>query len=181
MQLNTYNNAWFYPGANKLKCILWYVVNAIFFNSYFLPISGVKIFILRLFGCTIGKGVVIKPKVNIKYPWNIEIGNYTWIGENVWLDSLTSIKIGKNVCLSQGAFILTGNHNYKLATFDLIVKMVEIEDEVWIGAKSIICPGVICGKQSVLTLGSIATSNLEGNTIYSGSPAIKIKKRYTNS
>lgn len=74
---------------------------------------GFKIWMLRKFGAKIGKGVFIKPLVNIKYPWNLDIGDYTWIGENVWIDNLTQVKIGSNVCISQGAMLLCRNHNYK--------------------------------------------------------------------
>ena len=59
-------------------------------RSWF-PISGFKRFLLRLFGAKIGKGVVIKPCVNIKYPWKLRIGNYVWIGENVWIDNLDTV------------------------------------------------------------------------------------------
>ncbi|MDZ7624210.1 MAG: hypothetical protein U5J96_07185 [Ignavibacteriaceae bacterium] len=83
--------------------------------------NSFKIFALRFFGAKVGKGVIIKPCVNIKYPWFLEIGDNVWIGEEVWIDNLGKVKIGNNVCLSQGALLLCGNHNYKKETFDLIV------------------------------------------------------------
>jgi putative colanic acid biosynthesis acetyltransferase WcaF len=178
MQLNTYNNSWYHPGANKLVCIIWYITNAVFFDSYLMPISSIKVSILRLFGCTVGQGVVIKPKVNIKYPWNITIGNCVWIGEEVWLDSLATIEIKDHVCISQGAYLLTGNHNYKKQSFDLMVLPITLETGSWIGAKSVVCPGVHCATNAILTAGSIATKNLEANTIYQGNPAEKIRMRY---
>jgi putative colanic acid biosynthesis acetyltransferase WcaF len=67
------------------------------------------------------RGVNIKPGVHVKYPWNLKIGEFTWIGEDVWIDNLVKVDIGSNVCLSQGAMLLTGNHNYKKTTFDLMV------------------------------------------------------------
>ena len=179
MHLNTYNNSWYSPGANKFICILWYITNAIIFNSYLMPISSIKVSILRFFGSSIGEGVVIKPKVNIKYPWNLTIGNYVWIGEEVWLDSLATIEIKDNVCISQGAYLLTGNHNYKKASFNLMVLPITLEDGVWIGAKSIVCPGVQCGKEAILSAGSVATKNLIANTIYQGNPAEVVRMRYS--
>ncbi len=61
------------------------------------PFSGLKCSILRLFGAKIGKKVVIKPGVNVKYPWFLEIGDFSWIGEDVWIDNLGKVKIGANV------------------------------------------------------------------------------------
>lgn len=174
--LSKFNNSWYNPGASWLTRVMWYCSNACFFNSYF-PFYSVKIFLLRLFGAKIGRCVVIKPKVNIKYPWNIIVGDNAWIGENVWLDSLGKINIGANSCLSQGAMLITGNHNYKKSEFDLIVGDIIFEEGVWIGTGAIVCAGVTCKSHSVLTAGSVATAHLEAYSIYQGNPAVKIKDR----
>lgn len=174
--LSKFNNSWYKPGANFLVRGLWYMTNMAYFRSGF-PFSGVKRFWLKVFGAKVGKGVVIKPHVSIKYPWKLTIGDNSWIGENVWIDNLTQVSIGKNVCLSQGAFLLTGNHNYKKSTFDLMVEPIALEDGVWIGAKSTVCPGVTCKSHSVLSVGSVATSDLEAFSIYNGNPAVKIRDR----
>lgn len=104
-----------------IKGFIWYFVNVLFFINPMNPISGLKVFLLRLFGAKIGKGVVIKPGVNIKYPWLLTIGNNVWIGEKVWIDNLDNVTIANDVCISQDAILLCGNHNYKKSTFDLIV------------------------------------------------------------
>ena len=174
--LSTYNNDWYHPG-NIFKRGIWYVVNLLFFKSSFCPFSGFKRMLLRYFGANIGKGVVIKPNVNIKYPWLLQIGDYTWIGENVWIDNLGMVSIGSNVCISQGAFLVGGNHDFTKTTFDLIVKPIILEDGVWIGAKSIVCGGAICHSHSLLTVGSIVSGVLEPYSIYTGNPAVKIKER----
>lgn len=175
--LSQYDNSWYNTGGNTLKRFIWYFCNIIFMKNGWNISSSLKIIILSLFGAKIGKGIVIKPCVNIKYPWNLEIGDYTWIGENVWIDNLVKVKIGSNVCLSQGAMLFCGNHNYKLSTFDLIVGEITIEDGVWIGAKSIVCPNVTCKSHSVLAVNSVATKEMEPYSIYQGTPATKIRNR----
>lgn len=176
VNLNTYSNNWYNPG-NKIKIISWYFTNILILKTM-LPISSaIKVKILQLFGAKIGSGVVIKPNVNIKYPWLLRIGDYCWIGEGVWVDNLAMVTIGNNVCLSQGAYLLTGSHNYKKETFDLIVGEITLEDGVWIGAKAIVCPNVICKSHSVLSAGSVATKELEELGIYQGNPAMWKRKR----
>jgi putative colanic acid biosynthesis acetyltransferase WcaF len=133
--------------------------------------------LLRLFGAKVGKGVVIKPRVRIKYPWFLKIGNHVWLGESVWIDNLAEVKIGDHACVSQGAMLLCGNHNYKKSSFDLIVKPIVLEEGAWVGAQSVVCPGVILYSHSILTVGSVASSNLESYFIYSGNPAVKIRER----
>jgi putative colanic acid biosynthesis acetyltransferase WcaF len=115
--------------------------------------------------------------VNVKYPWNLSIGDEVWIGENVWLDSLVMITIGSNVCLSQGAVLLTGSHNYKKTSFDLITGPIVLEDGVWIGAGAIVNQGITARSHAVLAAGSVATKNLEAYSIYQGNPAVKIRTR----
>lgn len=174
--LSQFNNAWYKPGGNAVKRVLWYFVNAAFVNSV-MPVSSIKIFWLRLFGAKIGSNVLVKPKVNIKYPWRLKVGNNVWIGECVWIDNLDDVEIGNNVCLSQGAMLLCGNHNYSKSTFDLITGKIVLEDGVWIGAKAVVCPGTTAKTHSVLTVGSVAVGELEAYTIYSGNKAIKVKTR----
>ncbi|MBV6641972.1 MAG: putative colanic acid biosynthesis acetyltransferase [Cyclobacteriaceae bacterium] len=174
--LSKYDNSWFNPG-NGLKRTLWYFTNILFFKNAWNPSSGLKVLLLRLFGAKVGKGVRVNPSVNIKYPWFLEIEDHTWIGENVWIDNLTTVKIGSNCCLSQGAMLLTGNHNYKKSTFDLIIKSIILEDGAWVGAKAVVCPGVTMKSHSILSVGSIATKDLEAYGIYKGNPALKVKER----
>lgn len=165
------------PQKNFILRILWYFTNELFFKSSFFFSNKIKIILLKIYGARISKKVLIKPNVNIKYPWNLSIGYNTWIGEGVWIDNLEMVEIGKNVCISQGALLLTGNHNYKLSTFDYMGKQIKIEDGVWIGAKSVVCPGVICKSHSVLSVGSVANCNLSEYTIYLGNPAVEVRKR----
>lgn len=174
--LSKYNNKWYNPG-NKLSSFLWFILNAIFLQSKLNPFSGLKVLLLRIFGAEIGKGVVIKPGVNVKYPWKLILGDHVWIGEDVWIDNLDDVIIGSNVCLSQGVLLLCGNHNYKKLTFDLRVGKIIIEEGVWIGAKSIVTQNVICESHSVLAVNSVASSNLDPYTIYRGNPAIKVGDR----
>jgi len=175
--LSKFNNSWYESGGKMIKRFCWYFINIIFFMCPLNPISTLKVHLLRLFGARIGKGVLIKPSVNIKYPWNLIIGNFVWIGENVWIDNLAPIIIGNNVCLSQGAMLLTGNHNYKKVAFDLMIGRIILEDGVWVGAKSVVCPGVTCKSHSVLSVNSVATKDLDAYQVYQGNPCIKIRER----
>ncbi len=175
--LSKYTTADYKTGGGPLKRLLWYVVNVLFFINPLCPVSRIKVFLLRLFGAKVGVGVNIKPAVNIKYPWKLSIGDHCWIGERAWIDNLADVKIGSNCCISQGAMLLCGNHNFKSETFDLITLPIVLEDGAWIGAHSIVCPGVTCHSHSVLAVNSVATRDMEAYHIYQGNPAQKVKER----
>ena len=177
VDLSTFNNECYKTGGSLFKRCLWFILNKLVIRSYILPSSSFKIFFLRLFGATIGKSVVIRPGVNIKFPWRLTIGDNSWIGENVWIDNLESVQIGSNVCISQGALILSGNHDYKSTSFDLLIAPIVLEEGVWIGAKAIVCQAVTIKSHAVLTTGSIATSDLEPYSVCKGNPAKKYRER----
>jgi len=174
--LSKYSNDWYQTGGSLLKRTVWYCLSACFLSSFF-PFNGFKIGLLRLFGARIGKGVVVKPRVSIKYPWNLSLGDHVWIGERVWIDNLALVTIGSNSCLSQDAFVFCGNHNYKKTAFDLMTQAVTLEEGVWIGARAVVCPGVTCYSHAVLAAGSVATRDLEAFSVYQGNPAVKMKER----
>ncbi|MEE1945159.1 WcaF family extracellular polysaccharide biosynthesis acetyltransferase [Pedobacter sp. KR3-3] len=166
----------FNPGASALKITCWYLTSMLFFRSGLMPISSVLVFLLRLFGAKIGKDVRIKPYIYVHYPWKLSVGDYSWLAE-CRIENLDQVNIGNNVCVSQQAMLLTGNHDYKKTGFDLITKPITLEDGVWIGAKAIVCPGIKAHSHAVLTVGSIATKDLAAYSIYQGNPAVKVKDR----
>lgn len=177
VSLSAFDGSNFNKGAGILKATLWYFVNALIVRASWCPFMGVKIRLLRLFGAKIGKGLVIKNNVTIKSPWNLVVGDDCWLGENCWLDNLDRITIGSNVCISQGAMLLTGNHDYTLYNMPYRNAPIVIEDGAWIGAKTTVCPGVTVHRNAILTVGSIATKDLEADGIYQGNPARKIRER----
>lgn len=177
VRLNNFDGSNFNKGAGFLKITLWYFVNAFIVRASWNPFKGIKVFFLRLFGAKIGKGLVIKNNVIIKSPWNFVIGDDCWIGENVWIDNLDKVTIGSNVCISQGAMLLTGNHDYTAPSMPYRNAPIVIEDGAWIGAQTTVCPGVAVHRNAILTVGSVATKDMEENGIYQGNPAVKIRER----
>lgn len=178
VDLSRFNNtATFDPGAGFVKRTLWYFTNALFFINPRFPFRSPKPGLLRLFGARVGKGVVIHPGVNIKFPWKLEIGDHSWIGQGVWLDNLDKLSIGNNVVISQRAMIIQGSHDYKKVDYPTFTKPVVLEDGCWIGAGAIVTLGVTVKSHSVLAVGSVATKDLEAYTVYQGNPAQPVRER----
>jgi putative colanic acid biosynthesis acetyltransferase WcaF len=164
-------------GASRIKQVCWYLVNIIFFKNPFNILSSVKVTLLRWFGARLGRGVVVKPAVNIKYPWKLQVGDHSWIGEDVWIDNLSDVIIGNNVTLSQGSLLLTGSHDHSRTSFDFLSYPIVLEDGVWIGAKAVVGGGITCRTHSILGINSVAEKDLEPFIIYKGNPAVPVLKR----
>lgn len=175
--LSKYTNKEYNPGRKLLTRFVWMLQSRVIIETWFSWPYALKRFLLRIFGANIGKRVIIKPKVCVKYPWKLQVGDNCWLGEGVWIDNLCEVKIGNNVCISQGAYLTTGSHDHTKSTFDLIVKPIIIEDGVWIGAKSIILPGSIIKSHAVIAAGAVFSGVAKPYTVYIGNPATAVYKR----
>ncbi len=156
---------------------LWWITEALLFNSSPQFFYKWRILLLKIFGAKIGKGVLIRSSVHIQFPWKIEIGDYSWIGDEVVLYSLDDIVIGKNVVVSQRSYICTGTHDYNESTFPIISKKVIIEDECWIATDVFIGLGVTIKKGTIVGARSSVFHSLPPNMICFGTPAKPIKSR----
>lgn len=166
-----------YKAGPSWKVLLWFFVNYYIFDSSLPWPYGFKKFLLELFGAKVGTGLVIKPKVRIKNPWRLVIGDHCWIGESVWIDNLADVTIGSHVSISQGAMLLTGNHDYTVPDFPYRLGEIKLANGVWIGARAVVCPGISCGSHAILTVGSVATKALDAWGIYAGNPASFVRVR----
>lgn len=178
MQLDTFNNTSFDRGRPAWMEGLWLLVQWLLVHSW-IPGSAHRLALLRLFGATIGSGVVIKPGLKVKFPWKLTVGNHSWLGEDLWIDNLEAVRIGNHCCISQGVYFCTGSHNWYRSDFALIVKPIVIADHVWISAKSVIGPGVTVEENCVITLASVVTGRLPERMICSGNPCKPVKERKT--
>lgn len=156
--------------ASKLKEASWYLVKVFFFLSALPYPASFKVWLLRIFGARIGERVNIKPRVNIHMPWKLEVGDDVWIGEEVFILNFEKVRIGSNVTVSQRAFLCCGNHDFREPSMPYRNAPITLEDGAWVGAASFIGPGVNVGVDTVVAAGSVVTSSLPPNGVYSGNP-----------
>lgn len=165
-------------GASRFKESIWYIVKMLFFLTPIPVPQIIKAVFLSWFGAKIGKGIIIKPRVNIHMPWKLELGDDSWIGEEVFILNFEPVKIGKNVCISQRAFLCGGNHDYLDPAFKYRNGPITIQDGAWVGANCFVGPNITIGTDTVVAAGSVVTSNLTPNSVYKGNPACRVKNRW---
>ena len=157
---------------------LWYLVKCAFFLSPLPWPSGWKTGLLRAFGAKVGQAVVIKPRVNIHFPWKLEIGDHVWIGEEVFILNFESVQIGSHACISQRAFLCGGNHDYRDPGFRYRNGPIQIGAGAWVGAQVFVAPNVALGTDCVVSAGSIVTKSLPAGFVCAGNPCVAIKSRW---
>jgi putative colanic acid biosynthesis acetyltransferase WcaF len=181
VRLHSFDNSWYTPGRSLPYQLAWFFLGLPLLRSALIPSSAFRVRLLRFFGASVGDGVVIKPGVRVKYPWRLTIGNDCWLGEDCWIDNLADVQIGSNVCISQGAYFCTGNHDWTDPAFGLIVKPITLHDGSWAGAKSVLAPGVTLGECSIASAGSVVTKDIPPFEIHGGNPAVFVKRRRIES
>ncbi|MCL4840457.1 MAG: WcaF family extracellular polysaccharide biosynthesis acetyltransferase [Bryobacteraceae bacterium] len=175
--LRRFDNSWYEPGASVIVRVLWFFFGAPLVRWPLNPSGALKRAVLRLFGAVIGAGVVLKPGLRVKYPWRLKVGEAAWIGEGVWIDNLADVEIGAHACLSQEAYLCTGNHDWTDPAFSLIVKGIRIGRGAWVGARALIGPGVDVGEHGIASMGSVVLKDIPPFQVYSGNPAQFAKHR----
>ena len=174
IDLSQFDNSKFSRGASRLKEALWVSVKCICFQMPVPLPSNLRCSLLRLFGANVGRGVVIRSRVNITFPWRLSIGDHSWIGEGVEILSLAPVIIGSHVCISQRAFLCTGSHDFSSSSFDLITEPIRISDHCWIAANTIVCPGVTIEKGAMVGAGVTVTKDVApGTRLLPIKPAIR--------
>ena len=170
VDLRRYDQSWFDPGKPKWLILLWWLVQAIAFpltlHSHHAPRRG----LLRLFGARIGKGVVIRPTARFTYPWKVEIGDYSWVGDDVVFYSLDWIRVGQHCVISQKSYLCTGSHDHQDPTFGLKTAPIMLENGVWLATDVFVGPGVTVGANTVVGARSSVFSNLPSQHICLGTP-----------
>ena len=142
----------------KLILLAW-IFTSKFLSSKFVN-SRVRSSGIRIFGAQVGKNCTLKSGIKVMYPWNLEIGDDCWIGEEVWFISHEKIKIGSNVCISQRSIICSGGHDYRSVSLEYAHKPIEIKDGAWVCLDAKVLPGVTIGECSVVSAGEVARKSV---------------------
>jgi putative colanic acid biosynthesis acetyltransferase WcaF len=122
-------------------------------------------------------GCRIKPGLRVKFPWRLVLGDHCWLGEAVWIDNLAPVSLGDRVCLSQGAYLCTGNHDFRSLGFDLVAQPILIGSQAWVAARAVLAPGTRVGAGAVVGLGAVASGEIAPAVIVRGNPAVVVGPR----
>ena len=134
-------------------------------------------FLLRCFGASVGRHVHVYASARIYYPWNLVIGDWSSVGEDVLVYNLGLVKIGGRATVSQRGHLCAGTHDYESRELPLLKMPITIADEAWICADAFVSPGVTVGEGAVVGARAVVTKNVAPWTVVAGNPAREIKKR----
>lgn len=170
VDLRAYDQSWFDRGRPGWFVLLWWLVQETTFPLTPQPLHFLRRFILKLFGARLGRGVSIRPTARFTYPWKVEIGDYSWVGDDVVFYSLDRIRVGEHCVISQKSYLCTGSHDAQDRAFGLVVNPIAIGNGAWIAADCFIGPGVQIGANALIGARSSVFSNMPEGQVCWGTP-----------
>ncbi len=159
-----------------LKRIAW-SIGSIVFRLTPRPLFGARRLLLTLFGARVGRNVHVYPSAVVYFPWNLQIGDDSAIGENALVYNLGPLLIGNRVTISQRAHLCGGSHDYTDSTMPLLKSPIEIGDDAWVCADAFVGPGVLIGVGAVVAARAVVTKDVHPWTVVAGNPASLVKAR----
>jgi putative colanic acid biosynthesis acetyltransferase WcaF len=163
--------------SDLLRRALWECVQLPFYPLRPRGLSWMRVALLRMFGAKIGKNVLICGGVRVHVPWNLELGDYTAIGDKVEIYNLAPIRIGAHTTVSQHTYLCASSHDYTRSDFPLYSLPITVGAQAWIAAGAFVAPGVTIGEGSVVGARSVVLRDIPPWTVAAGNPCRLIKPR----
>ena len=141
----------------------WLLIRPVF-KQWWMP-RAARVAILRSFGAQIGERVLIRHDVHIHWPWNLVVGDDSWIGERSWLLNLETVIIGPNTCISQEVLLCTGSHKRHERGFDSDHAPILVGESVWLAARSTVLRGVSIGDRAVVGATALVSEDVPADAM----------------
>jgi putative colanic acid biosynthesis acetyltransferase WcaF len=165
-----------YSFGEMIRRVLWALAQPLFRFSP-RPCFGWRRFLLRCFGAKIGRNVHVYPSATIYFPWNMEAGDESAIGEYAFIYNLGRVTIGARATISHCAHLCAGTHDHTKSDFPLVRPPIMIGPEAWICAEAFVGPGVAIGEGAIVGAGSVVMKDVKPWMIVVGNPARESKRR----
>lgn len=176
-QIATLRNTSPVPRNERVRRLLWSMVQATFYRGSFHTWSGWRATLLRAFGARVGRQCTIRRTSRVYYPWKLVLGDFSSLGDAAEVYNLGPVTIGQRVTVSQEAYLCAGTHDYTRITMPLVTMPITIGDDAWICARAFVGPGISIGEGAIVAACAVAVKDVPPWTIVGGNPAKAVKTR----
>jgi len=136
-----FTGAGYDKGRSGIVQVLWLFLSGILTTRWWCPMR-------------------VRHRVRIHWPWKLTVGDHSWIGEDVWILNLEPVRIGSNVCVSQGVLLCTGSHDRHSPTFEYDNAPILVEDGAWVAARATVLRGVTIGADATVGACALVTRDV---------------------
>lgn len=163
--------------ANRIGRTLWSLVWLLLYRTSPRPMHFWRRWLLRLFGARIGAGARSYSRVRIWAPWNLTMGAYSCLANDVDCYCVAPVTLGAYAVVSQYAYLCAATHDIRDPSFPLVVAPIVIEDEAWVAAGAFVGPGVRIGEGAVVGARSVVMEDVPAWTVMASGELREIGKR----
>ena len=164
--------------GDMLLRALWTICCTFFFRPFPSKVfRSWRNVVLRIFGAKIHKRAGVYSSAKIYEPWHLVMDDNAWIGPHTIIYNVAEIRLGKNVTVSQYAYLCTASHDFNKKSFDLITAPIKVADNAWIAADAFVGMGVTIGEGAVVAARASVYRDVDPWIVVGGNPAKPISKR----
>jgi putative colanic acid biosynthesis acetyltransferase WcaF len=160
--------------CNRLRRLMWKVVERTLFRLSPAPLHAWRCWLLRCFGAVIDSTAHVYPTVSIWAPWNLAMGAHSCLSWSVDCYSVDRITLRAGAIVSQHARLVSASHDIRDPAFPLVHAPIELGPASWVCAYSYVGMGLQVGEGAIVA----ATATV---TIVAGNPSRVIGVRHIRS
>ncbi len=170
-----YGSPW--SAHERLWRVLWELCWGAFCIWTPKPANAWRLFWLRAFGAKIEGTPFVHQRARIEIPWNLILHDRCCLGDRANAYSLGEIEIGARATVAQEVYLSTGTHDFSSARIPLVVGKITIGEDVFVGARAFIMPGITVGARSVIGACSVVTKDVPADVCAAGNPCKVVRAR----
>jgi putative colanic acid biosynthesis acetyltransferase WcaF len=177
VRLDQFDHSKIDRGRPRVVEMAWILVKCAFFTSNLPWSNAFKRFLLRCFGAKIGAGVVLRPRINIHFPWKLTIGDHCWLGDGCQILNIAPFEMQTQSALAHEVYIAAAGHDIRSATMAAKNEPILIKSGTWVASRAFIAGGVTIEEDCVIAAGAVVTKDVPKGSIVAGNPGVVVKER----
>jgi putative colanic acid biosynthesis acetyltransferase WcaF len=164
-------------GANRRARALWQLVWLLLYRPSPVRLFGWRRFLLRCFGAQVGVGAYPYPRTRIWAPWNLTLGAYSCLANDVDCYCVAPVELGAYATVSQYSYLCTASHDYQRREMPLVSAPIVLGRDSWVAADAFVGPGVTIAEGAVVAARATVVRNVPAWSVVGGNPAREIAAR----
>lgn len=161
----------------RIRMLLWELTWGLLCSWTPKPLNRWRLLWLKAFGCRIEGTPFVHQRAKVQKPWNLILHDRACLGDRAVAYSLGVIEIGKRAVIAQEAYLCTGTHDFTDPSLPLVTGAISVEEDVFVGARAFVLPGVTLGKSAIIGACSVVTHDMPERMICAGNPCRPLKVR----
>ncbi len=174
-QASAYASPW--ATGDRMLRVLWEFSWLIFCSWTPKPANPWRLFWLQLFGAKIHGRPFVHQRARIAIPSNLTLHDRACLGDRANAYTLGEIEIGARATVAQEVYLSTGSHDFRQPSLPLVTAKITIGEDVFIGARAFVLPGITIGARSIIGACSVVTRDVPADVVVAGNPAKVLHSR----